>query len=320
VNELQRELHQRHDLRNLVAESPRMRALVTAVERVAGRAEPVLLLGEPGSGRRFLARAVHFSGPRRRAPFELLDCESPPREGLERCLFGHVSEGGRPRQGQLERLAGGTLHIHRLEACPRELQRKLAKVLASGEVRTGYDPPRALETRLVLSPGEPRGGLEALFADGRLIEELECLRGLTTLELPPLRERAQDLPGLVQAFCEQYEIDHGRRLEITPEARASLEEGDFPCNVRQLFRLLGHAATMALDGELSSELLQRARRQAGGVAGTGRPIAADLGDREYQLVLGAVQRNPGRLDEAARELGVSRTTLWRRMRKYDIKV
>jgi transcriptional regulator of acetoin/glycerol metabolism len=141
----------------------------------------------------------------------------------------------------------------------------------------------------------------------------------TAIHLPPLRERAADLPGLVAAFCEQYGVDQGRSIEVRPAALALLAEREFPGNLRELFALLRHAATLCLDGVLDEVVLRLALGTAPISENGGRPIAVDLGKREYQLVVRAVQRNPGRLDEAARELGVSRTTLWRRMRKYNIK-
>ena len=121
------------------------------------------------------------------------------------------------------------------------------------------------------------------------------------------------------AFCEQYSVDHGRAIEVDASALALLGARDFPDNVRELFALLRHAATLCLDGVVDDEVLLRALGTSPISENGRRPIAADLGQRELQLVLRAVQRNPGRLDEAARELGVSRTTLWRRMRKYNIK-
>ena len=317
VSELQRELHRRHDLRNLVAESDRMRALATALERVAAADDPVLLRGEPGTGRRLVARAIHYSGERRERGFDAVECDSPPREGLELYLFGHFQEGRRPRRGQLERLAGGTLHLHRLEHLPPKLQQRLAHAIVAGEVRTGPSSSARITTRLVLSCAD---GLETLLAEGRLVPELVCLRDVTALDLPPLAERGADLPGLLEVFCERHAIDHGRRMEVTPEAQEHLAGTPLSGNVAELFRVLGHAATLSLDSRLTPDTIERALRRSRAAEGPRRPIAADLGDREYQLVLRAVQRNPGRLDEAARELGVSRTTLWRRMRKYDIKV
>lgn len=315
VHELHRELHLRHDIRNVVAESPKMRAVVTAIQRVGLNDQPVVLRGQPGTGRRFLARAIHYSSERKQGPFEAIDCASPPREGVEALLLGRRDGGRRPRRGLLERKASGSVHLHRLEHCSEDLQRKLAAVIDSRSIQTGPDSRVPLEARLILSFGDD---LDGLLDGGRIVPELETLRKFTAIHLPPLSERAQDLPGLVSAFCDQYAIDQGTTISVSPEAMSSLAEKHFARNAREFFAFLRHAATLSLDGVISRETIERASIRP--ETSDKRPIADALGDREHQIVLRAVQRNPGRLDEAARELGVSRTTLWRRMRKYDIKV
>jgi len=317
LHELQRELHLRSDIRSLVAESPRMRALVTAIQRIGGDAQPVLLRGEAGSGRRFVARAIHFSGERRDGPFESIDCASPPRKGLEALLFTQGEGGPRTRRGLLERLKGGSLHLHRLEHAAPEVQRELGNAIGSAARGDRPEAPAAEQARLILSLDQD---LDALLGWGRLPSELDVLRTATVLDLPPLRERGQDLPGLIATFCRQHAVDQGRQLQIAADVVPALAGRELAGNVRELFDLLKRAATLSLDGVVTREALDRAERLTHSVAQGGRPIADDLGDREYQLVMGAVQRNPGRLDEAARELGVSRTTLWRRMRKYGIRV
>jgi DNA-binding NtrC family response regulator len=320
VQALQSELRSRYDTQNLVAESPRMMAVVASLGRIADSEVPVILHGEPGTGRSFLGRAIHYGSPRRDQPFGSIDCEGAQAEGVETALFGVREEGRSTRRGQLERLASGTLHLTHFERLPQELQSRVANCLATGSYhRTGEDERRNFETRLILSMDEPA---DELLASGQLVPELEPLRELVSIHLPPLRDRVEDIPGLVRAFAEEYTVDSGQALRINPESIELLSRQEFPGNVRELFSILRHCATLSLDGVVAPDLVERSVRQASLTteeAGP-RPIADDLGDREYQLVLRAVQRNPGRLDEAARELGVSRTTLWRRMRKYGIKV
>jgi two-component system response regulator HydG len=143
---------------------------------------------------------------------------------------------------------------------------------------------------------------------------------LVTIHVPPLRERGEDLPGLVRAWIDEYAVEHGRMLEVPSETLDLLSSWSFEGNVRQLELVLGHAATLSSENVLGPDVVGRAlERDAPQAAGTGR-ICDHLDEREYQLVLRAVQRYPRRLDEAARELGVSRTTLWRRMRKYEIRL
>jgi DNA-binding NtrC family response regulator len=320
VHSLQSELRSRYHPHNLVAVSPRMMAVVSALNRIAGSETPVVLHGEPGTGRRFLGRAIHYGSPHRDRPFESFGCDGAQQREIEALLFGTREHGRRLRRGLLQRLAGGTLHLYHFEQLPPNTQRKLAACLESRSFHPAGERQQVpLETRVLLSTDAP---VSDLLASGRLAPELSLLCDFATIHLPPLRDRREDLAGLVDAFVEEFGVENGQSLRVEAEALDLLSNHAFPGNVRELFSILRHCATLSIDGTLGPDLLTRSLRQAGlGAADSSpRPIADQLGDHEYQLVLRAVRRNPGRLDGAARELGVSRTTLWRRMRKYDIKV
>jgi two-component system response regulator HydG len=334
LHALQSELRSRYDMHNIVADSQRMMAVVPAVQRVRDSSEPVVLFGEEGSGRRFIARTIHYSGARRAGEFLLVDARVPPPGGIDALLFGSMRPDGRRRRGLLERAETGTVHVAALEALEPALQRKLGRVIETrclpdeGRLEGGGQdgsrhanghgagpPGTPLETRLILSVDEPAN---ELALTRRLEPELGSLKKLVTIHVPPLRHRVDDIPGLVAVFLEEFSVEHGRALRVGPRVIELLSSHQFPGNVRQLFAVLGHCAMLSIDGLLTAPNLERSLRQSN--LSTQRPISDHLGDREYQLVLKAVQRNPGRLDQAARELGVSRTTLWRRMRKYGIRL
>ena len=317
---LQSELRSRYEVKNIVANSPRMASVVSALNRMAESEESVVIHGESGTGRRFVARTVHYGSRRREGPFASLACDASTSADLETAIFGCREAGKRLRRGQLERSAGGTLHLFHLENMAQDVQRKLAATLTTGSFTRVHDSePLSLETRILLSTDAPPS---ELLADGRLVPELSTLRDAIAIHIPALRNRLEDVPGLVKAFIAEYADENGTNLRIEPAAVEVLGQHTYPGNVGQLFSVLRHSASLCLNGLLTAEVVQRSLRQTNFSADTSssQAIADQLGDREHELVLRAVQRNPGQLDEAARELGVSRTTLWRRMRKYGITV
>lgn len=317
LHTLQSELRSRYEIRNVVAASERMRTLLSALRRVCDLADPVFFCGEPGVGRGFLARTLHYAGERRGAPIGVVDCANPFHPDLATEIFGRLKNGRRIYDGQLDRCRGGSLHFSGFESLPAALQRRLAAVLLERRyVPVDGVDAQPLETRLTFSISGPIG---ALLEQGTLAPELGALETAISIAVPPLRQRTEDLPGLAAAFVELYALERGQTLRIAPDALRVLAGYAFPGNVEELFALLGHAARNSLDGTLSAELVERSFRQARpGTAPPAAPMADQLDDREYQLVLHAVNRHPGHLDQAAKELGISRTTLWRRMRKYSI--
>ena len=320
VHVLQNELRSRYEIKNLVASSPRMAGVVSALNHMAQSDEPVVIHGEAGTGRRFVGRTVHYGSRRRGGPFAALACDASSSSDLETAIFGRREEGKRLRRGQLERSSTGTLHLFHLEHMVPDLQRRIAGALACGNYNRVNDlEPMPLETRLLFSTDAPPA---ELLASGRLVPEFAALRDAITLHIPSLKNRREDIPGLVAGFFEEHAAENGTTLRIEPQAVELLGDHEYPGNVGQLFAVLRHSVNLSLSGVVTAEVIRRSLRQVSFAVDTSAPqaIAAQLGDREHELVLRAVQRNPGQLDEAARELGVSRTTLWRRMRKYGITI
>ncbi|MBM3988438.1 MAG: sigma-54-dependent Fis family transcriptional regulator [Planctomycetes bacterium] len=314
VHSLHSALRSRYDMHQLVAESPSMSALVAAVHRIKDDQEPLLVYGESGSGRRFLARTIHYASERRSHEFALVDALVTTPLELSATLFGKRNPSGRRRRGLLERIGQGTVHLASLEALPTDLQQRLGAALSTRKLDVG-EKVVDLKSRVILSSDEPP--IE-LFKSGRLASELALLRQCPVLHMPPLLLRTQDLAGLVAVFVETYSSEHGRSVRVGPGVIELLASHQFPGNVTQLFAALSNAAKYSINGEFSVESIRRALRQSS--LAEDRGIADHLGDREYQVILRAVRRNPGRLDQAAKELGISRTTLWRRMRKHEIKL
>ena len=315
LQHLEGELRSRFDLRSIVAESPRMNALTVAMRRIAPSDAPVILFGERGSGRSFLGQAMHYSGSRRDKPFAWLSCDEANGNRAIEEIFGRSSSKGVQR-GYLERLRTGTLQLRELQALPHRGQERLASCIAQKCFhRIGNETRIPLEARLILSFSAP---LSELLDRGDLHPSMEILQQHVAIRVPPLRERAEDLPGLISIFLNKHAEDFGSSLRMSSGAFDLVAQAEWPGNVAQLFATLKEAARLSDGRELTVENVSRCLRQSGLETSPCAPMADQLGDRERQLVLQAVNQHRGRLDQAAKDLGISRTTLWRRMRKYGI--
>jgi two-component system, NtrC family, response regulator HydG len=319
LHQLQGELRSRYDMHNIVAVSPRMGAVVAALRRVTTNEEPVVLHGEAGSGRSFLAKAIHYASVRRDRPFASLSCAPGTSQDVSVELFGQLVSERKVRRGQLERLQAGTLHLHEFELLPHAVQQRFAHAMRT-QTYTRCDDLEVLpfQTRTVFTLSAPPA---ELIANGRLHPDLRHLEDVTCVQVPPLRQRNEDIPGLVANFVSLHMAEHGQPLQVDPTAIERLKAASYPGNVGQLFGLLKHCAALSPNCHLTAELVTLGLRQSDLTpSAPWAPMAEHLGDRERMLVMRAVNRHPGRLDQAAKELGISRTTLWRRMRKYGIRL
>ncbi len=314
---LRAELCSRHQIQHVVALSPRMTALVSALPRIALGSELAVICGEPGSGRAFIGRTLHYSSPRRDETFAFLSLAGASVDALRASLFGRQRVEKKVLPGQLKRTEHGTLVLRDIERMSREAQQELGRELTSGSMSAvASEESVRIDSRIMITlsatPAE-------LIESGRIHPGLACLREAVTLQVPALRERLEDVPGLIASFLTTFEREHGVALHIAAGAIERFRTTTFPGNVAQLFAVLGQCAALAQRGQIEDGTLELTLRQAGLVrTNAWAPMAEHLGDREKLLVMRAVSGHPGRLDQAAKELGISRTTLWRRMRKYGI--
>jgi two-component system response regulator HydG len=319
LHSLQGELRARHDIQRVVAISARMNVLVSALRRVALGEELTVLCGAPGSGRAFLGRALHYSSPRKEQQFAFASLAGVTSEELLADLYGRRTGERKLQRGQLDRTRAGTLVLRELEQMPLDAQAQLGADLERRSYRpVEWHEDMAIESRIMISLSAPP---EQLLADGLLHDALGFLRDAVVINVPALHERQEDVPGLIAGFLNDYGTEHGHSLSISAEAVDRIRATNFPGNVAQLFAVLGQCAALSPRGRIEDGTLELTLRQAG-LASTSSwaPMAEHLGDREKLLVMRAVSRTPGRLDQAAKELGISRTTLWRRMRKYGIRL
>ena len=305
----------------VVAESPAMQAVLKRAHDFADSDAPVVILGESGSGKEVVARALHAASPRRGKSFVAVNVAALPAELLESELFGHVrgafTGATAEKQGLLEAAHGGTLFLDEIAELPLPLQPKLLRALEDGEVRrVGDTRAFGVDVRFVCATHQD---LERRVAAGLFREDLYYRLKVLVLRLPPLRERPEDVLPLARRFlAEEKRPGPG----FGPEAERLLLAYRWPGNVRELGNVVRHATALARGGQVEPEHLPdelRAPPARGGrpLAGAGDDDARTLAEVERDHVLRVLERCGGSQSEAARVLGIGRNTLWRKLRAWE---
>ncbi len=300
----------------IVAASQPFRAVLLRVADFALAEAPVMVFGESGTGKEIVARALHANGARRGGPFLALNVAAVPGELLESELFGHVrgafTGATSAKVGLLEAADGGTLFLDEIAEMPLPLQAKLLRAVQEGEVRrVGDTKVFGVDVRFVCATHRD---LKALVARGLFREDLYYRLKVLTVRVPPLRERRDDVLPLARAFLAQ---ERRPARGLSPEAEAALAAYPWPGNVRELGNAVKHGCALARGGLIRLEHLPE-ELQGGAAALQAVEATAPLrlADAERAHVLSALCRCGGSPAEAARALGIGRTTLWRKLRAW----
>ncbi|MFW6192552.1 MAG: sigma-54-dependent transcriptional regulator [Gemmatimonadota bacterium] len=333
---LRRELHRlreqlgERDFHGMVGRSPPMRRLYRKVRQVARAEGPVLIEGESGTGKELVARAVHAESPRSGEAFLAVNCAGVPRELLESEFFGHAegafTGAAHGREGLFSEADGGTLLLDEVTEMPTELQAKLLRVLQEGEVRrVGDDRVREVDVRVVASTNRD---VEEEVEAGRLREDLYYRLQTFSLQVPPLRDRGDDLEILAGHFLHRYAAEMDREIDgVSPEALERLKAHPYPGNVRELENALERAVAFARGDEITLEDLPERIREAGGGAAAGGVAdgavldtlvgegdgVPSLEEIEHRYIRRVLERVDGNKSRAASLLGISRRTLYRKL-------
>jgi transcriptional regulator with PAS, ATPase and Fis domain len=280
----------------------------------------VLVVGESGTGKELVARAMHANGPRGRRAFVSENCASVPETLLESTLFGHVkgafTGASTTRAGLFDVADGGTLFLDEIGEMSLAMQSKLLRVLQGGEVRpVGGERVRTVDVRVI---GATNRDLEAMVAEGKFRQDLFYRLNVIALRVPPLRDRAEDIPLLVQHFVSKHAA--GRAVKVTRAAMAKLCAFPWPGNVRQLENEVRRALVLgegAIDvAELSADVV---RGGPSGSRSAGLDMKARVDALETELVLEALKKTRGNQTRAAQLLGLSRFGLQKMMKRLKIK-
>jgi two-component system, NtrC family, response regulator AtoC len=316
---LRQALKQEYRFRDLLSKSPAMQAIFELARTAARSSSTILVLGESGSGKEVLARAIHAESPRAEGPFVAVSCAALTESLLESELFGHergaFTGAIARRKGKFEAAHGGTLFLDEVGDVGPKLQLDLLRVLEERKFhRVGGNEPIEVDVRIVAATNRD---LKKAVAEGRFRDDLFYRLNVIPILIPPLRQRREDVPLLVESFVERLAAEMKKRLDgVSAEAMAALMAHDWPGNVRELRNVLERGAVVAAGPVIQlADLGLPSRAEA-----PPRPGAlASLEEVEKRHVAAVLAHAGGNVSQAARILGIDRVTLYNKMRKYGIR-
>jgi Nif-specific regulatory protein len=308
---------------NMVGESPRIRDVLQFISKVAPTDSTVLLSGESGTGKELVARAVHQNSKRADKPFMAVNCAALAESLLESELFGHekgsFSGALALKKGRLEIADGGTVFLDEIGELSLALQVKLLRVLQEREFeRVGGTRTIKVDIRLITATNK---NLEEAVAAGTFRQDLYYRLNVVGLEMPPLRERQEDIPLLANYFAAKYGEKCNRRITgISPEAQARLLGYDWPGNIRELENAIERAVVLGSTDRILLEDLPETILESEPVAtAPGTRYHEAVAQTKKQIILGAMQQAKGSYTEAAKLLGVHPNYLHRLIRNLNLK-
>ncbi|HEV8525784.1 MAG TPA: sigma-54 dependent transcriptional regulator [Terriglobales bacterium] len=306
----------------ITGSSPKIQEVLRLVHRLKDTRTPVLIVGESGTGKELIARAIHFRGSFAKRPFVAVDCGALVPTLIESELFGYekgaFTGALKSRSGLFQAANGGTIFLDEIGELPMEMQSKLLRVLQEKEVRpVGSDEPVRVDVRVIAASNRD---LEAAYRTGTFRKDLYFRLNVVTVHLPALRERKSDIPALVRCFLDRYAPDHDVR--ITPSATTCLLQYDWPGNVRDLENCIERAVALRNNNTIDVPDLPPALRSAQPlIPSRGSEPAfntTDLEEIERVTILRVFEQVNGDKTLAGRLLGISRATLYRKLKRYNI--
>ncbi|WP_456408557.1 sigma-54-dependent transcriptional regulator [Caldithrix abyssi] len=317
---LKQELGQHFNFDNLIVQSPAMEKVVQVASRLAQSDSNVLILGESGTGKNLIAKAIHYNSRRKDKPLITVNCPSIPDQLLESELFGHVkgSYTGAisDRRGKFELADGGTIFLDEIGDLKPELQAKLLRVIQEKEFeRIGENKPIKVDVRIISATNRD---LKKLVEENRFREDLYYRLSVVPIVIPPLRERTEEIPALIDMMLKKLASD--RKIRITPRALSRLQTYHWPGNVRELENIIEQMVVLSGKDVLDEEDLPESLRQSAS-ADVERWDSGEilpLRQLEKQAIERALQMADGNQSQAARLLEIPRHVLIYKMKKFDL--
>ncbi len=333
---LRERLRTERGMGKLIGTSPAMEKVYRILSKVASSTHPVLILGESGTGKELVARGIHSSGPHASRPFIPVDCGSLVPTLIESELFGHVkgafTGASRAKEGLLAAAEGGTVFLDEIGELPLDLQAKLLRALQEKEVRpVGATHSMPISARVLAATNRD---LNAMVAQGLFRKDLYFRLNVVNLKIPPLRERREDIPLLVEHFLGRVQRESGTNHQFSEDAMRLILEYDWPGNVRELQHAIERTCAMSsgpllhtVDLPTQLQDFRAHRREADASAAQGSADGGgdaqgggvvSIADMEKQAILGTIRQLNGDKLMAARLLGIGKTTLYRKLKEYGL--
>jgi len=317
---LRKSLQMEEGFHGLIGKSPPMQNLFEMIENVAPTDSPVMINGQSGTGKELAARAIHEASARREKPFIKINCAALNENLLESELFGHIkgayTGANHNRIGRFEAAHEGTIFLDEIGDIPLSTQVKLLRALEDKEVeRVGDNTAIRVDVRVVSATHK---NLEKLIQEGLFREDLYFRINVFPITCPPLRERIEDIPVIIQNFIRRNNIKSGKRiLGLTPEAIEKMRIYLWPGNVRELRNAIEYAFVLCPSGGIGVDHLPP--KIAGGNLKCPEPSGKkEIHPEKKERLIQALRQTHGNQTEAARLLGVSRVTIWKQIKKYEI--
>jgi len=320
--ELREKVEQRFGMDNIVGRSEVMSRVFSRVKTVAASRANILIYGESGTGKEMIANAIHHNSPRKHRPFVKINCGALPLTLLESELFGYekgaFTGAVKTKPGRFEMADGGTILLDEIGETGPEFQVRLLRVLQEGTFeRVGGTETLRTDVRVIAASNKR---LEDLVKSGEFREDLYYRLKVVEIDLPPLRERKEDIPLLVDHFLDEFASYYDKpKLRVNNRAMSQLQSYGWPGNVRQLRNVLEGITVMA-QGELTvNDLPEEIRQEAGNVQTVQIAAGTSLRDAERELIQAALIHNGGNRAQTARSLGLGRKTLYRKMEEFGLE-
>ncbi|MBW2336981.1 MAG: sigma 54-interacting transcriptional regulator [Deltaproteobacteria bacterium] len=320
LTHLEEELKERHHFQNMIGKSEKMQKVYNLLKILANQITTVLITGDSGTGKEMAAKALHYGGARANGPYIAVNCSALAESLLESELFGHVkgafTGADRDKIGRFEAADGGTILLDEIGDISPLIQLKLLRVLQEKEFdRVGESNPRKVDVRVLASTNR---NLKEAMRTGEFREDLYYRLNVIEIKLPPLRERYEDFPLLINHFCEVFQKGYNKKISgVSVEVLQAFMNYPWPGNVRELEHAIERAFVLCRDQTIQLEHIPSEIRDYT-PAHINRRLPEDTNNDDPEAIRQALEKTDWNISKAARLLGISRWTLYRRFQKYNI--